>query len=175
MPNNSLQSVSFKSTINYVENKSRTTLNSRREYTAATKSRAVDVWTDSTIEYLALPRPCINFPQLFPVPRSVPSSYLRSSTLRHGILLTSPKILRPTASRLTFPSFESPTIMALSATLFVDDQASLIQYLCPSLKQKVAGAYYNNTWTTVNSDTCENGWFEYTFYGTLRLYALSRR
>ncbi|KAF8195569.1 hypothetical protein BJ912DRAFT_957438 [Pholiota molesta] len=40
--------------------------------------------------------------------------------------------------------------MALSATLF----------------QKVAGAYYNNTWTTVNSDTCENGWFEYTFYGT---------
>ncbi|KAF9475659.1 hypothetical protein BDN70DRAFT_883484 [Pholiota conissans] len=56
--------------------------------------------------------------------------------------------------------------MALSATLFIDDQASLIQYLCPSLKQQVAGSFYNNTWTTVNHQDCEKGWFEYTFYGT---------
>lgn len=56
--------------------------------------------------------------------------------------------------------------MAPTATLFVDDQDSQIQYLCNSLHQHVAGSYYNNTWTTVESDKCKGGWFDYTFYGT---------
>jgi len=56
--------------------------------------------------------------------------------------------------------------MAQTATLFIDDQDSQIQYLCDSLHQHVAGSYYNNTWSTVQSDNCKNGWFDYTFYGT---------
>jgi len=56
--------------------------------------------------------------------------------------------------------------MAQTATLFIDDQDSQIQYLCDSLHQHVAGSYYNNTWSTVLSDNCKNGWFDYTFYGT---------
>ncbi|KAF8967160.1 hypothetical protein BDZ97DRAFT_1656771 [Flammula alnicola] len=56
--------------------------------------------------------------------------------------------------------------MVQAATLFVDDQDSQIHYLCPSLSQQVSGTYYNNTWTTVQSETCDKGWFEYTFYGT---------
>ncbi|KIM43204.1 hypothetical protein M413DRAFT_444013 [Hebeloma cylindrosporum] len=54
--------------------------------------------------------------------------------------------------------------MSPSATLFIDD--SQVQYLCNSLQQKVAGSYYNNTWSTVENDDCSNGWFQYTFYGT---------
>jgi hypothetical protein len=56
--------------------------------------------------------------------------------------------------------------MSRSATLFIDDQNSQVQYLCNSLHQKVAGSYYNNTWSTVESDDCSKGWFQYTFYGT---------
>jgi hypothetical protein len=53
------------------------------------------------------------------------------------------------------------------ATVLVDDQESQIQYLCDSLNERVAtGSYYNNTWTTVKSGDCSNGWFDYTFYGT---------
>jgi hypothetical protein len=62
--------------------------------------------------------------------------------------------------------FLLPTTMAQTATLLVDDQDPQIQYLCGSLNQHVAGSYYNNTWTTVNSNDCKNGWFDYTFYGT---------
>ncbi|KAF8158157.1 hypothetical protein B0H34DRAFT_789156 [Crassisporium funariophilum] len=51
-------------------------------------------------------------------------------------------------------------------TLFVDDQDRQVKYLCPSLNQVVTGSYYNNTWTTVKSESCNQGWFEYTFYGT---------
>jgi hypothetical protein len=54
--------------------------------------------------------------------------------------------------------------MSRSATLFIDDNQ--VQYLCNSLHQKVAGTYYNNTWSTVESDDCSKGWFQYTFYGT---------
>jgi len=56
--------------------------------------------------------------------------------------------------------------MAQTIALLVDDQDSQIQYLCDSLKEHVAGSYYNKTWTTVTSDNCSNGWFDYTFYGT---------
>jgi len=58
--------------------------------------------------------------------------------------------------------------MTQPTTLLVDDQSSQIQYLCGSVHEQVAhaGSYYNKTWTTVNSDNCSNGWFDYTFYGT---------
>lgn len=55
--------------------------------------------------------------------------------------------------------------MSQATTLLVDDQDPQIQYLCPTINQVVAGSYYNNTWTTVNSDSCSKGWFQYTFYG----------
>lgn len=52
-------------------------------------------------------------------------------------------------------------------TLLVDDQDSDISYKCPSLKQQVlAGASFNSTWTTIKDAACENGWFDYVFYGT---------
>jgi hypothetical protein len=50
-------------------------------------------------------------------------------------------------------------------TLLVDDQDSQINYLCPTLKQIIAGSYSNNTWSTIKSETCKDGWFQYTFYG----------
>ena len=53
--------------------------------------------------------------------------------------------------------------MSPSATLLIDD--SQVQYLCNSLHQKVEGSFYNNTWSTVESDDCSKGWFQYTFYG----------
>jgi hypothetical protein len=56
--------------------------------------------------------------------------------------------------------------MSQNITVLVDDQDSRINYLCPSLKQDVAGSYSNNTWTTIQSADCSNGWFEYVFYGT---------
>ncbi|PPQ91688.1 hypothetical protein CVT25_012901 [Psilocybe cyanescens] len=56
--------------------------------------------------------------------------------------------------------------MTQGITLFVDDQDPQVQYLCPSIHQHVAGSYYNNTWTTVRNDSCSEGWFQYTFYGT---------
>lgn len=56
--------------------------------------------------------------------------------------------------------------MAQTATLFIDDQDSQVRYLCDSLHQHVAGSYYNNTWSTIQSDNCKSGWFDYTFYGT---------
>jgi hypothetical protein len=71
----------------------------------------------------------------------------------------------PTAFALSFRSFHLST-MPRCATLLVDDQDILIQYLCPSLYQNVHGSYYNNSWTTVLSESCDKGWFEYTFYGT---------
>ncbi|KAF8798944.1 hypothetical protein BYT27DRAFT_7150508 [Phlegmacium glaucopus] len=52
-----------------------------------------------------------------------------------------------------------------TVSLLVDDQDSQIQYLCPSLHQTVTGSYYNNTWSTVENDSCSNGWFQYTFNG----------
>jgi hypothetical protein len=54
----------------------------------------------------------------------------------------------------------------MPTTLLIDDQDPQIQYLCPSSHQKVAGSFYNNTWTAVQDDECQKGWFEYTFYGT---------
>ena len=57
--------------------------------------------------------------------------------------------------------------MPQNYTLLVDDQNSEITYKCPSLKQQVlAGASYNSTWTTIKDASCENGWFDYVFYGT---------
>ncbi|KAJ2916119.1 hypothetical protein MD484_g4268, partial [Candolleomyces efflorescens] len=51
-------------------------------------------------------------------------------------------------------------------TLLVDDQDAQINFLCPTLKQKVFGSYSNNTWSTIKSGSCSTGWFEYSFYGT---------
>lgn len=56
--------------------------------------------------------------------------------------------------------------MSQTTALLVDDQDPQIQYLCGSLNEHVAGSYYNKTWTTVTTDNCTNGWFNYTFYGT---------
>jgi len=56
--------------------------------------------------------------------------------------------------------------MPSSATFFVDDQDSNVQYLCPVLKEKVTGSYYNNTWTSPQDSSCGTGWFQYTFNGT---------
>lgn len=50
-------------------------------------------------------------------------------------------------------------------TLLVDDQDPRINYLCPTLNQQVIGTYSNNTWSTIKSKRCKEGWFEYTFYG----------
>ncbi|KAF9533112.1 hypothetical protein CPB83DRAFT_529207 [Crepidotus variabilis] len=52
-----------------------------------------------------------------------------------------------------------------TATIFVDDQNPDIHYLCPVQKQNIFGSYYNNTWTSVISDDCSKGWFQYTFNG----------
>ncbi|KAF9046568.1 hypothetical protein BJ165DRAFT_1585235 [Panaeolus papilionaceus] len=54
----------------------------------------------------------------------------------------------------------------MPTTLLIDDHDSQIKYLCTSSQQTVSGSYYNNTWTTAQSDECTKGWFEYTFYGT---------
>ncbi|KAH6912699.1 hypothetical protein BKA70DRAFT_1264689 [Coprinopsis sp. MPI-PUGE-AT-0042] len=57
--------------------------------------------------------------------------------------------------------------MPQNYTLLVDDQDSQINYICPSLKQQLlSGAFLNSTWTTIKDSSCENGWFEYNFYGT---------
>ena len=55
-------------------------------------------------------------------------------------------------------------------TLLVDDQDAQINFLCPTLKQKVFGSYSNNTWSTIKSESCKTGWFEYTFYGLSTLF-----
>ena len=60
--------------------------------------------------------------------------------------------------------------MSQNITVLVDDQDSRINYLCPSLKQIVASSYSNDTWTTIQSADCSNGWFEYVFYGALFSY-----
>jgi hypothetical protein len=59
--------------------------------------------------------------------------------------------------------------MPTSATILVDDQNPEVKYLCPVLKQKVAGSYYKDTWTSPQNSSCGAGWFQYTFYGT-RIY-----
>jgi hypothetical protein len=64
---------------------------------------------------------------------------------------------------LKLPSL--PLTIMTTVSLLVDDQDSQIQYLCPSLHQTVAGSYYNNTWSTVENESCSNGWFQYTFNG----------
>jgi len=51
-------------------------------------------------------------------------------------------------------------------TLLVDDQDSQVNYLCSTLKQQDLGSYSNNTWSTISSQSCQDGWFEYAFYGT---------
>lgn len=56
--------------------------------------------------------------------------------------------------------------MPSSATLFVDDQDPNVKYLCPVMKQKVTGSYYNDTWTSPQDASCGTGWFQYTFNGT---------
>jgi len=56
--------------------------------------------------------------------------------------------------------------MPSSATIFVDDQDPNVRYLCPVEKQKVAGSYYKNTWTSPQNISCGMGWFQYTFQGT---------
>jgi len=56
--------------------------------------------------------------------------------------------------------------MPSSATIFVDDQDPALKYLCPVLKQKVAGSYYKDTWTSPQNISCGTGWFQYTFQGT---------
>ncbi|KAH9480435.1 hypothetical protein JR316_0007035 [Psilocybe cubensis] len=56
--------------------------------------------------------------------------------------------------------------MTQGITLFIDDQDPQIQYLCPSIHQRVSGSYYNNTWSSVQDESCAKGWFQYTFYGT---------
>ena len=57
-----------------------------------------------------------------------------------------------------------------AAVIFVDDQDPEVKYLCPSFKQKVAGAYYEDTWTSPQKkESCGTGWFQYTFYGEFLL------
>lgn len=57
--------------------------------------------------------------------------------------------------------------MPQNFNILVDDQDSQINYLCPSLNQQIlSGSYSNKTWTTIQSESCKDGWFEYTFYGT---------
>jgi len=56
--------------------------------------------------------------------------------------------------------------MPSAATIFVDDQDSNVQYLCPVLKERVTGSYYKNTWTSPQNTSCGTGWFQYTFNGT---------
>jgi len=57
-----------------------------------------------------------------------------------------------------------------AAVIFVDDQDPEVKYLCPSFKQKVAGAYYGDTWTSPQKkESCGTGWFQYTFYGEFLL------
>lgn len=56
--------------------------------------------------------------------------------------------------------------MPTEYTLLVDDQDSQINYLCPTVKQVVAGSYSNNTYSTIKSSSCKDGWFQYSFYGT---------
>ncbi|KAF6755960.1 hypothetical protein DFP72DRAFT_895700 [Ephemerocybe angulata] len=57
--------------------------------------------------------------------------------------------------------------MSSSFTLLVDDQDSQVNYLCPTLKQQLLGSSYsNNTWSTIKDQSCKDGWFQYTFYGT---------
>ncbi|KAG6890645.1 hypothetical protein C0995_006621 [Termitomyces sp. Mi166 len=47
----------------------------------------------------------------------------------------------------------------------VDDQSPELEYLCPVTKETVSGAYFNRTWITTAGDQCQDGWFQYTFYG----------
>jgi len=66
--------------------------------------------------------------------------------------------------------------MAQRPTLIVDDQSPAIRYLCPSRHQQVTGTYYNNTWSTVESEDCQSGWFQYEFNGmsVARLFRVYR-
>lgn len=59
--------------------------------------------------------------------------------------------------------------MSQAITIIVDDQDENINYLCPVVKQTVAGTYINNTWTAVENAECgSGGWFKYTFSGEFR-------
>ncbi|KAG5734033.1 hypothetical protein E4T56_gene5206 [Termitomyces sp. T112] len=55
----------------------------------------------------------------------------------------------------------------MAVHFIVDDQSPELKYLCPVTKETVSGAYLNKTWTTTASDQCLEGWFQYTFYGTV--------
>jgi len=59
--------------------------------------------------------------------------------------------------------------MAKSVIVLIDDQDDSIRYKCPMLHQHVGGSNYNGTWSTVTNDECDEGWFEYTFYGAFML------
>lgn len=77
--------------------------------------------------------------------------------------------LLPIHSLHSFKAAFLSFVTVMTVSLLVDDQDSQIQYLCPSLHQIVTGSYYNNTWSTVESESCSSGWFQYTFNGALLL------
>ncbi len=54
-----------------------------------------------------------------------------------------------------------------NVTYIVDDSDSAIEYLCASTHQKVINSYFRDTWTSIASADCEQGWFQYKFNGEM--------
>ncbi|KAK0187985.1 hypothetical protein F5146DRAFT_1003675 [Armillaria mellea] len=53
-----------------------------------------------------------------------------------------------------------------NVTYIVDDSDSAIDYLCASTHQRVINSFFRDTWTSIASTDCEQGWFQYKFNGT---------
>ncbi|KAK0244216.1 hypothetical protein EDD85DRAFT_945532 [Armillaria nabsnona] len=53
-----------------------------------------------------------------------------------------------------------------NVTYIVDDSDSAIEYLCALTHQRVTNSYFRDTWTSIASADCEQGWFQYKFNGT---------
>ncbi|KAK0221840.1 hypothetical protein IW262DRAFT_1460119 [Armillaria fumosa] len=56
--------------------------------------------------------------------------------------------------------------VSTNVTYIVDDSDSAIDYLCASTHQRVTNSFFRDTWTTIASADCEQGWFQYKFNGT---------
>ncbi|KAG7443021.1 uncharacterized protein BT62DRAFT_935343 [Guyanagaster necrorhizus] len=59
-----------------------------------------------------------------------------------------------------------------NVTYIVDDSDSAIGYLCASTHQRVTNSYFHDTWTSIASTNCADGWFQYKFNGT-KVYIFS--
>ncbi|KAK0464539.1 uncharacterized protein EV420DRAFT_1516866 [Desarmillaria tabescens] len=53
-------------------------------------------------------------------------------------------------------------------TYIVDDSDSAIEYLCTSTHERVINSFFHDTWTSIASTNCSNGWFQYKFNGEIR-------